>query len=329
MANAAKPKVDPANSGPAFLLTALTILGSLLTALGIKNGAVENMARNHQWASGLAFSAALGALLAGAIAGWATSDKDTERRWFNRGILLLFVASICAVYGAVANWGDRGQPDVQAAVTTRNGAASVTLHATASNLKATDHLTVKVVPVYYRSPTDAPGGRPFYEASMGPNRDGDVDLSATVTLPPGDYDEIGVKAWIGAEPPYCFNGSSTTGCLTERVIRVAERPQLSYSWRWIGRKSEPLLVMRLSAHNIEGHNVYIVARAVVSGKHRVIGRAVLAPDAEGSFARTVSLPIPSTISQVCVVASTNSAPQGCPSSKKGAVSLQSRVPNRG
>ena len=64
-------------------------------------------------------------------------------------------------------------------------------------------------------------GLPLYGASLGPDGDGDVRQTVDLFVPPGDFDDLGARAWIGDEPAPCSGRGSnavTTCCRRSTAI---------------------------------------------------------------------------------------------------------------
>ena len=70
--------VKESNQGFAFLLAALTLLTGLLTGLGIANGALPNMVRNHPNWTLAAFGGAILAILLGAFGSYVSPPKTSN-----------------------------------------------------------------------------------------------------------------------------------------------------------------------------------------------------------------------------------------------------------
>src|SRR5262249_31531881 len=160
-------------------------------------------------------------------------------------------------------------------------------------------------------------GRPrqlLYGASLGPDRSGDVSQTVDVPLPAGDFDDIGAKAWIGDEPEDCYRRGTGTGCVRVHVSRPPERPQLAVDWETFVRA--PRIVIRLKAHNLPqrpARSMVLYAYGVSPGQPaRVLAEWSLAPDADGSFDRRVSVVVGHAYTDVCVVASTIRRDPVCP-----------------
>jgi hypothetical protein len=291
-----------------FLLAALPALGALLTALAITGDLVGRMARNHPWATFGAFGCAALAVFLGAVAAFALHESsDAERRVLYVGLVVLGAGLVMTVYAGVSTWGDRPQPSIT--ITPKRGAL-VTVTVRATGLRSRDHLVVRVEQL---SGAGTPG-QELYGASLGPNAAGDVEETVDVPLPPGDFDDVGARAWVGDEPKDCYRKETSTGCVRVHVSRTQERPQLAVDWETFVRA--PRVLIRLKAHNLPQRPsrsmTLRVYGLVPSGPARVLAEWSLAPDADGSFDRRLSVVVGHAFADVCIVASTTTREPVCP-----------------
>ena len=306
-----------------FLLAALPALGALLTALAITGDLVGRMARNHPWATFGAFGTAALAVFLGAVAAFALGrDSAAERRTLTAGLVVLGASLLFTVYAGVRTWGDRPQPSITI-TPKRGGLITVSVHA--SGLRSRDHLVVQVEQLLH---ADTPG-QELYGASLGADSSGDVKQTVDVPLPPGDFDDIGAKAWIGHEPRDCYRDGTATGCVRVHVSRQPERPQLAVDWETFVRA--PRIVIRLKAHNLPqrpSRSIALRAYGLVPGQPpRILAEWALAPDADGTFDRRVAVVVGHAYKDVCVVASTVRRAPVCPAPlESGTVWAQLAVP---
>jgi hypothetical protein len=317
------PVGKDAQGAARFLLAALPALGALLTALAITGDLVGRMARNHPWATSGSFGCAALAVFLGAVAAFGLRESsDAERRVLYLGLVVLGAGLLFTVYAGVRTWGDRPQPSVT--ITPKRGSV-VDVSVEASGLRSSDHLVVQVEQL---GRTGQPG-QELYGASLGPDASGEVNQSVDVALPAGDFDDVGAKAWVGAEPRDCYRTDSSTGCVRVHVSRPQERPQLAVDWVTFVRA--PRILIRLKAHNLPPRpsrsmtlRVYGLAPAKPS---RVLAQWALAPDADGSFDRKLSVVVGHAFTDVCVVASTTTRVPACPPPvENGTVWTQLAVP---
>jgi hypothetical protein len=317
------PVGKDAQGAARFLLAALPALGALLTALAITGDLVGRMARNHPWATFGSFGCAALAVFLGAVAAFGLrQSSDAERRVLYLGLVVLGAGLVLTVYAGVRTWGDRPQPSIM--ITPKRGSV-VTVSVAASGLRSSDHLVVQVEQL---ERTGRPG-QELYGASLGPDASGDVRQTIDVPLPAGDFDDVGAKAWIGAEPKDCYRTGNSTGCVRVHVSRTQERPQLAVDWETFVRA--PRIVIRLKAHNLPqrpSRSMTLRVYGVLSGQpSRVLAEWALAPDGDGSFDRRLSVVVGHSFSDVCVVASTTTREPVCPAPiEDGTVWTQLAVP---
>lgn len=317
------PVGKDAKGAAKFLLAALPALGAVLTALAITGNLVGQMARNHPWATFAAFGCAALAVFLGAVAAFALHEGSAaERRVLYAGLVVLGAGLLLTVYTGVSAWGDRPQPSIT--ITPKRGAL-VTVTVRASGLRSRDHLVVLVEQL---SRAGTPG-QELYGASLGPDAAGDVEETIDVPLPSGDFDDIGARAWVGDEPRDCYRSETSTGCVRVHVSRTQERPQLAVDWETFVRA--PRLLIRLKAHNLpqrptRSMTLRVYGLSPAQPVH-VLAEWSLAPDAEGSFDRRLSVVVGHAFSDVCVVASTTTREPVCPAPvEDGTVWSQLAVP---
>jgi hypothetical protein len=317
------PVGKDAQGAARFLLAALPAVGALLTALAITGNLVGRMARNHPWATFASFGCAALAVFLGAVAAFGLREgSDVERRVLYLGLVVLGSGLVLTVYAGVRTWGDRPQPSIT--ITPKRGSL-VTVSVEASGLRSTDHLVVQVEQLRR---TGQPG-QELYGASLGPDTSGDVKQTVDVPLPAGDFDDIGAKAWIGDEPKDCYRKGNSTGCVRVHVSRTQERPQLAVDWETFVRA--PRILIRLKAHNLPqrpSRSMTLRVYGLAPGQpSRVLAEWALAPDADGSFDRHLSVVVGHAFSDVCVVASTMTREPVCPAPvEDGTVWTQLAVP---
>jgi hypothetical protein len=317
------PVGKDAQGAARFLLAALPALGALLTALAITGDLVGRMARNHPWATFAAFGCAALAVFLGAVAAFGLRENsDLERRVLYLGLVVLGTGLVMTVYAGVRTWGDRPQPSI--AITPKRGSlVTVTVHG--SGLRSSDHLIVEVEQLLHGTKP----GQELYRASLGPDASGDVEQTIDVPLPAGDFDDVGARAWVGDEPKNCYRNGGSTGCVRVHVSRPQERPQLSVDWETFVRA--PRVLIRLKAHNLPqrpSRSMTLRVYGLVPGQpSRVLAEWSLAPDADGSFDRRLSVVVGHAFSDVCIVASTTTREPVCPAPvDDGTVWTQLAVP---
>ena len=312
------PVGDESKGAAGLLLAALPALGALLAALTITGNAVGRMARNHPLATLGAFDCAATAVFLGAIAAYGLPEGSRqERRVLQLGLGVLGTALVLGVYAGVQTWGDRTEPSIT--VTPRSSSV-VTVSVSGNGLRSNDHLVVEVEQLVRGPDEDGQPtwtrGQPLYGASLGPNGAGEIDHTVTLTLPAGDFDDLGARAWVGAEPEPCYGHGNTTGCVRVHIPRPQERPQLAVTWETFVKV--PRLLVRLKARNLaQRPSRWMTLRAyglLASQPPRSLAEWQLAPDADGKFDRRLSIVVGRAFSDVCVVASLSIMEPRCPAS---------------
>ena len=325
------PVGKDAKGAARFLLAALPALGALLTALAITGDLVGRMARNHPWASFGAFGCAALAVFLGAVAAFGLRQSSSEERAvLHAGLAVLGAALVFTVYAGVKTWGDRPQPSIT--VTPKRGSA-VAVSIRGVGLRSSEHIVVEVEQLV--RVTDAEGrhtwtaGQPLYGASLGPDSAGEIEETVDLSVPPGDFDDLGARVWVGDEPKPCYTRGNTTGCVRVHLPRPQERPQLAVDWETFVRV--PRLLIRLKARNLPQRparsmtlRVYGLAPTLTP---RNLAEWSLAPDADGVFDRRLSVVVGRTFSDVCIVASISTRTPRCPApAENGTVWTQLAVP---
>ncbi len=314
-----------------FLLAAIPALGAVLTGLAITGDLIGRMARDHPLASYAAFGLAVLAIFAGTLAAFGLHEGSLEEQVaVYVGLGLVAASLLFGVYAGVQTWGDRTQPSIT--LTPKRG-QTVAVSVRGVGLQSTDHIVVEVEQLL-RSTNESgrltwKPGQPLYGASLGPNNAGDINHTVDIPLPPGDYDDLGARAWVGDEPRPCYARGNTTGCVRVHVPRPQERPQLSVTWETFVRA--PRLAVRLTARNLPQRPPRSMTLRVygLTPEHvrRNLAEWSLAPDANGEFDRRLAVVVGHAFSDVCVVASTSTRAPACPpAAEDGTVWSQLAVP---
>ena len=325
------PVGKEAKGAAGFLLAALPALGAVLTALAISGDLIGRMARNHPLASFGAFGFAALAVFLGAVAAFGLQEGSHEERGvLSLGILVLGAALVFGVYAGVETWGDRAQPSIT--VTPKSGSVvAVSVHGI--GLRSSDHLVVEVEQLLRtakpRGQESWQAGEPLYGASLGPNSSGEIDQTVNLSLPAGDFDDLGARAWVGDEPHPCYTRGNTTGCVRVHIPRPQERPQLSVVWETFVKA--PRLLIRLKAKNLPqrpARSMTLRVFGIAPGQpRRNLAEWSLAPNAGGEFDRSLSVVVGRAYSDVCVVASISSREPECPAPvEDGTVWTQLAIP---
>jgi hypothetical protein len=216
---------------------------------------------------------------------------------------------------------------------TPKSAGVVSLSIRDAGLRSSDHIVVEVEQLVrakdtHGRPTWKPG-QPLYGASLGPDGDGQIQHTVDISLPAGDFDDLGARAWVGDEPRPCYTRGNTTGCIRVHIPRPQERPQLSVVWETFFRA--PRLLVRLRARNLPqrpARSMTLRVYGIAPGQpRRNLAEWSLAPDAQGEFDRRLAVVVGRAFSDVCVVASISTREPACPSTvEAGTVWMQLAVP---
>jgi hypothetical protein len=306
-----------AKGAAGFLLAALPALGALLTALAISGDLIGRMARNHPLASFGAFGSAAVAVFLGAIAAYGLQEGSREERGvLSVGILVLGAALVFGVYAGVETWGDRAQPSIT--VTPKSGSL-VAVSVRGIGLRSSDHIVVEVEQLLRGADRQ---GRPTWQP-------GQIEHTVNLSLPAGDFDDLGARAWVGDEPRPCYTHGNTTGCVRVHIPRPQERPQLSVVWETFVRA--PRLLVRLRARNLPqrpSRSMTLRVFGIAPGQpRRNLAEWSLAPNAGGEFDRSLAVVVGRAYSDVCVVASISTREPECPAPvEDGTVWTQLAVP---
>ena len=303
-----------AKGAAGFLLASLPALGAVFTALAITGDIVGRMARNHPIASFGAFGSAAVAVFLGAVAAFGLREGSrAEHVAVNAGIVVLGAALVVGVYAGIRTWGDRTEPSIAVRAT---GGSTVAVTVRDSGLRSSDHVGVEIDQLLRVEQPDGTldwkVGQPLYSASLGPDASGKLDHTFTLSLPAGDFDDLGAQAWIGDGPKPC--NAATTGCARVHIPRRQEWPQLAATWETYVRA--PRLVVSLRARNLTirpGPSMTLRVYGLAPDRpYRTLAEWSLAPDADGRFDRRLAVVVGHAFTDVCVVASTSTRDPECP-----------------
>ena len=102
-------------------------------------------------------------------------------------------------------------------------------------------------------PTWQPG-QPLYGASLGPNGSGEIQHTVNLSLPAGDFDDLGARAWVGDEPrpvtraatQQAASGYTSPGRRSVPSSRSCGRPSSGCRAYWSGSRLATCLSARLA-----------------------------------------------------------------------------------
>ena len=185
-----------------------------------------------------------------------------------------------------------------------------------SGLRSSDHLVVEVKQLL-RVAAGTTNRRGSAAAALRrvsrPGRRRRDQAPVSLTLPAGDFDDLGARAWVGAEPKPCYGRGNTTGCVRVHI----PRPQSGRSSRSGGRHSGE----RRDSSSAQGSQPRPATgalddaarlRIAETKPQRPLAEWSLAPDADGKFDRHLSVVVGHAYTDVCVVASLASREPACP-----------------
>jgi hypothetical protein len=303
----AKPRVDPANSGSAWLVGALSTLGVLLSAVGIGTGDVPRVLRNEPVLASTTFVLVLAASLLAVSAGWLTNDAAKERRLIHLSAFALFVAAVAALFTGIASAKERPEPTVAAQIVIDQQDRG-TLHFGVKDigLRSKDKIRIEVRAV--DTSTKPSTKTTVYAASLGPDSSGAVDHTGEVGLPPAPANDVELQAWVGTHHECSMQEGAATGCVKLHINRLFEKPQLAVAWRSLADRAAGLTVS-LSAHDIAGHRV--VLRILSAPDDRRLFAATWPSSGAGSVDESVTAVVPARTTHVCVAASTTEDSPSC------------------
>ena len=308
-----KKAVPPAELKPStYTLVAVGTLTGLLVTLGIKDGTLERMLREHTRWSLVAFGFAVAAVV---FTVWSftysgTRETRAKKRWQRAAIVALLISLFAGIAGAIALHSDRSPPRITAVSKLRaDGSTAVEIKVKHEKVSPGQHMFVLVEHLQWRGGSAYTPIRPLYQTSSGADTNGLIDFAFAVPLPPdlSDNDYIGVKAWTGENAEDCdVPRGFRTACTEIRVSRTPERPQLRLAW-----KDRRTLRMTVAGRNISTQTISLLAVAIEPAPRRPLLKWSLAPSLHGRFSRTMSVRVPAKTSRVCVVVSTAISARRC------------------
>jgi hypothetical protein len=240
MDGTAKPKDNPQNTaqsseGTAVSITSIGLLvAPLLTILAglALTGTIGRVQRESPGLLSLAIGLVIFAGVFWVAASTFTAPKGTEKRSnIDIGLRvaamgLAGVGFILALAVAVATANNEPRPRVSAAVS--DDGKKLTTEVEASNLPTDHRLAFRIDLLEGGEISES-----VYRAYVGPDNDGNVDQTITTLLPPGQYSEVGIKAYTGTTSASCDDFAavraeatygSGTGCVILRVTPPADPP---------------------------------------------------------------------------------------------------------
>jgi hypothetical protein len=313
----ALPKVGTENKGAAYLLGGMSLIAGVLAAIGVTTDELENMWRNHGFLSHTGIALILIAVALGAIAAWVLAQGSSgERVLLIVGNGLLAIGLILITWAGLELASDRPDPTITAKPIERDGRTAIKVTVQNSKLRADQDLTVAVEPLYEieevkrnRTVVSYRVGRPFYAASLAPDKDGNVEREVVVNVPPGNFQDIGVRASDSSRSS-CYEEPNPSGCLVVRIPQRSEEPQVSFAWKRTKGRGVRVLRVRVLALDVPNRSLRFRAMSLKPRK-RALVQATLASNLDGDVDYTFALPVRRS-RIVCIAASTASEPLACP-----------------
>lgn len=226
-------------------LAGVTSLGAGLAVLAGATGAFEGMQRNNPQWTAFVFSAAVVAGVLVLAAGWTngkpitvpvgrlgigardkTVTANAETLLGVLGLAIFLPAALGGIILLVKARGERPPPSIKVAF---KGDSKIAI---AGSIKAelmTADETLKIRVVANKSADNTATGilaeDRLFDARMGPDASGAVDLPLDVPIPTKKYEWVNVLAWISDKPDACFglrtNSKNTPGCVAIRLPDAA------------------------------------------------------------------------------------------------------------
>jgi hypothetical protein len=257
--------------------------------------------------------------------------KWTSKPWLWLGIAAAASAVILGFVLSIQTAGKSERPTVTFAIDPATLVVSGTVKA--DHLRSHDPLNLwidglNVVATGYKATR-------LSELSIGPDADGNVSHQIAVRLPPGRFDAVGVEATIkNSQPDECGSyptqvhtqlasaaraatiapsgeaaaspeptkASPGTGCAILPLPPVRSRPRMTWSW------SGAVLKLDVDATNVaNGTSGDRLLRVDVIGRNdrgrrEMLYRSVDEPEGQGTFKRSLQVPVQAHIIRICAVA---------------------------
>ena len=188
-----------------FLLGGAGILQAALTALGVSNGGVAEVAVNELGLLILGGACVLIAVMSGAV---LVLRDDTKTVLSYVGLVFLFGGIAIAGYAALVAPTLTSAPKIDLIVTTGappNKDLHVEAEVRATAIANADLYFVEIDGLKYVHGTQSYNavGSPIYLAELGADGAGHVDAKINVPVPEGRYSALSLQGWSGAHPGPC------------------------------------------------------------------------------------------------------------------------------
>ncbi|HEY2372927.1 MAG TPA: hypothetical protein VGH82_10285 [Gaiellaceae bacterium] len=213
-----------------------------------------------------------------------------------------------AVVAVIQTQQEAERPSVSADFNPATGALTASVNA--DGLPPTQRIVIRVDGLNYGDSGKVSASN-LYFGVLGANPDGVVSEPVHVTVPAGQYDAIGVKAWTGADEE-CSYASETTatirpsgktvgqrrrpGCIILTIPPRPASPTLMASWA-----SGRILVLHVASTNNLG-TVGLRAVGRMSSGTRILAAWTGNPDSSGKLNVILRLPVAADVRTICVEA---------------------------
>jgi hypothetical protein len=283
--------------------TLVTLLGALAVS-----GVIDQMQRNHPWWTLAALVlVVLGSLLTLVAQLWFGTASASVRRTMDIFGALLFTAGVIAgLIGVVKTHGDSAQPSVTATFDPQALTLAATIHS--DGLTKDGQLRIAVDGLV-TADNGLYKGTNLYRAFVGPKSDGTVDHPITVSIPPGRYTAVGVRAWTSTRNPPCEEdhlltfGADRSGCAIVTLPNAEPRPELAVAWGKVAADGTKSLHVHIAVHNVSLRLVGLAIRGVTSNhRSKMLAVELLTPNPGGAVDESFDLPVSDSVKRVCVKA---------------------------
>jgi hypothetical protein len=304
---------------PGWLVGAVSVIGLLLSAVGIGTGEVPRVLRNHPVLGGSTFVLVVVGSLVGAAGAWHVRLGAGEHRWRAHaevvvGASLLAIAAVLAVITGIVSATERPDAGITTAIAVnRQGRQIFRFAVKDSGLKSSEKMTIRVTALTYLANSKVPLRTPLFGESLGPNTAGDINQQGELLVPPAPANDLEVQAGLKKLEECSGPNASATeaehpGCSRLHIVRAFEKPQLTIAWR-NDRHSRAGLFVHVTAHDLGEHR--IVLRIVDSASHHLIVTASWPPTASGIISKSLTAIVPGFTRRLCVAASTTQSEPTC------------------
>ncbi len=222
------------------------------------------------------------------------------------GAALLAIGIIIAFVFAIAAAGETEQPQVT--LTLSADAASVSGTAKVGDLSSRDRLSVYIDGLIRKGNNYQQ--TQLYKAFVGPDSNGNASDNVSVSIPPDEFEAIGISAYTTRNPAGC--GSYPTGQQGQKqgtgcaVIQLPDRrpaPDLSASWEGASSSNIMSISLTASAARVSktGGSILLLVAGAAGHSTTTLYIALLTPSS-GTITRDIRLAFSPGLRMICVEA---------------------------